>query len=201
MSQQFAVNQGASIVIGTTFYRGPCALPDEAVEHLRSSVAGKGPHSVLEDHIRNGFVIPIGASAHIDRDLIQPGVRSSEQPALRTDNDRDPRKATPDSLTVSTGEGSIDTSTQAASPQSGASSPEQGSGEDIGFPGDRSAPEVTSGLAGKGWTMSDEQVEGLTIDELNTAIIERLPMDERSEFKLFEDEDAARAFLQQDLVT
>jgi hypothetical protein len=203
MSQQFAVSQGASVIVGTKFFRGPCMLPDQVVEYLRSKKAGNSNHTALEDHIRSGFVVPVGATAHVDSDLLQPGVRRSEQPVLRSDNDSDPRRATPETLTVSTGEGGLGASMRPAPNRQPVTEPvgPQGGAEDINFPGDDDGPaELTNGVAGSRFNMTDEQLEGKSIDELNAAIIERTPMDERAAFKKYEDSDAARAHLQQDLV-
>jgi hypothetical protein len=105
MSQQFRVKDGASVMIKSTFFRGPCLLPAQAAEWLSKNMAGRSGKTSMEDAIANGFIEPVGSVTHLDADLLNPGVRNSEIPPLKMDADNG--KPTPDSLTVTTSEGGV----------------------------------------------------------------------------------------------
>jgi len=181
VDQQFRVSEGASIIVGNKLFRGPCVLPDEVAEHLTGTKAGRSGKSSLEDHVLNGYIIPVGTQ--FDLGLLQPGVRREDQPVLPTDANKDPSAPTgPDKLVESFGGRAI--------------TPGE---SEINFPGGNSAT-VTNGEGGSGFNLTDEQLEGLDLDTLNSMVIERLPEDERGSFDAYETLEEARAALQADLV-
>lgn len=197
MAQKFRVVERASVhvpagVVGVheALIKGPCFLPNNVVEYLSSKKAGRSGKTILEDHIKNGYIEPDGAYTHIDADRIEAGVHAGETPPLRADPSKDNKQSTPNSLLVQDGGSGISSrSTPAGSPA------DQGGIQQI--PGQpQNLGQVPADLT---FNLTDEQLEGKDIDELNAMIIERIPQDERASFNLYHDIAEAKAHLRGEL--